>query len=134
MANYFLNLHEKKEFLFDIETEKSRIDEKRMFKILELGAGTGILGLILASLSPTIECTITDLDFMLPLMNKNVMLNSSKFSPLQVKCEVYPWGVKPSELKGIHPPYDLVLAADCTYQESLFDLLISTLEDLCAQQ
>ncbi len=98
-------------------------------QIIEIGAGGGLVGLALASDSPTKEqILITDQQPMLSLMRKNMQRNKLLS---YVSAQVYDWGSKPVPAFPTatrHP--DIVLAADCVYFEPAFPLLLDTLEDL----
>jgi len=92
--------------------------------IVELGSGTGLVGLTGALLGgePT---WITDQAPMLDIMRRNVLLNdlSSKVMVSELN-----WGEPlPDEIP--QRPH-LVLAADCVYFEPAFPLLVRTLSDL----
>ncbi|XP_037080617.1 protein-lysine methyltransferase METTL21D-like [Pollicipes pollicipes] len=83
---------------------------------VELGGGTGVVGLLAASLG--CNTYITDLEDLMPLIQKNIEQNN-----LQEKATatVLRWG----EHKNISlPEADLLLVADCVYYpESLLPLL-----------
>ncbi|KAH8821025.1 putative methyltransferase-domain-containing protein [Xylogone sp. PMI_703] len=96
-------------------------------RILELGAGGGLVGLAVA-----IGCDvgekiyISDQENMVPLLHKNIELNhlESQVMPL-----VLNWGDPlPNEIIDQKP--NVILAADCVYFEPAFPLLLTTLEDL----
>jgi len=91
--------------------------------IIELGSGTGLVGLVTALLGARVY--ITDQLPLLPAMERN-----SKLNGLQDRVDVmeYNWGCgKPD---GLPDRIDYVLAADCVYFEPAFPLLVKTLCDL----
>lgn len=106
-------------------------------KIIELGAGGGLVGLAMARgclLNADTKIVLTDQVQMLPLMQKNITLSSIGS---QVSAEIYNWGEDiPQSISSIfsitkssaYP--DIVLAADCVYFEPAFPLLLRTLIDL----
>ncbi|KAG8170179.1 hypothetical protein KVR01_000924 [Diaporthe batatas] len=104
-------------------------EELRDARILEIGAGGGLVGLAVAngcSLSQPLH--ITDQLEMLSLMGHNVVLNNAQG---RVKPSVLNWGEPlPSETVDFKP--DVILAADCVYYEPAFPLLLQTLKDLLA--
>lgn len=104
-------------------------DEFGYETVLELGSGTGFVGLCLAALSSA-KITITDLDIFVPLIQKNVELNLTKEEMERVEAEKLHWGDPLSSSIVGKLPFDLVLIADCVYLESLFDILVQTLVDL----
>ncbi|KAG6831886.1 hypothetical protein H0H92_007003 [Tricholoma furcatifolium] len=100
--------------------------------IVELGSGTGLVGLVAAKLqlqdsmsktgNPSVW--ITDQAPLLEIMRKNVLLNA--LEPTVAVAELN-WGVP---LPPSLPVADLILAADCVYFEPAFPLLVQTLCDL----
>ncbi|KLO15218.1 hypothetical protein SCHPADRAFT_278584 [Schizopora paradoxa] len=91
--------------------------------IVELGSGTGLVGLVAALLGARVY--ITDQLPLLPAMEKNTDLNG-----LQNRVNVveYNWGGDIPD--GLPDRIDYVLAADCVYFEPAFPLLVKTLCDL----
>ncbi|ODQ81506.1 hypothetical protein BABINDRAFT_6195 [Babjeviella inositovora NRRL Y-12698] len=151
LSSYLLNNYDK---LFDGKTgEYSTGEEFNTAHIVELGSGTGLVGLVLglvnAKYNPGMKVFITDIDDLVPLMLQNVMLN-------HLENEVIPaallWGeplgglVEDNQLVDANtldaltqlarqPPMyikhlKLVLAADVVYLEQAFPLLESTLLQL----
>lgn len=104
-------------------------------RVLELGSGTGFVGIVAASLasSPanwTPNVDITDLDIFVPLISHNVDLNLTGDERDRVSAKALHWGDPLSDDIRSKLPYDLILLADCVYLESLFDILVSSLCDL----
>ncbi|KAI5124778.1 hypothetical protein M0805_005412 [Coniferiporia weirii] len=93
--------------------------------VLELGSGTGLVGLVAASLGATVA--ITDQAPLLDIMRANVALNNLAD---RVHVFEYNWGMPKPDALPVHP--DLILAADCVYFEPAFPLLVTTLCDLSA--
>ncbi|KAJ6516203.1 putative methyltransferase-domain-containing protein [Mycena sanguinolenta] len=91
-------------------------------KVLELGSGTGLVGLVAAMLGGTVY--LTDQAPLLNIMRENVEINQlSSFCVV----EELNWGEPiPAQI----PKPDVVLAADCVYFEPAFPLLVQTLCDL----
>ncbi|KAM4881290.1 EEF1A lysine methyltransferase 3 [Thomomys bottae] len=96
-------------------------------KVIELGAGTGIVG-ILAALQGG-DVTITDLPLALEQIQGNVHDNV----PAGVRAQVcaLSWGIDQHVFPG---NYDLVLGSDIVYLEATFPLLLRTLQHLCGPQ
>lgn len=91
--------------------------------VVELGSGTGLVGLVAAFLGG--QTVITDQLPLLDLMRKNVSING-----LADRCTVAElnWGTSIPEDIPRRP--DLILAADCVYFEPAFPLLVQTLDSL----
>ncbi|GAB1295638.1 EEF1A lysine methyltransferase 3 [Apodemus speciosus] len=119
-------------------------------KVIELGAGTGIVGILAAlQADPGIpsqrlhicvfmtldgmerrgDVTITDLPVALEQIQDNVHTNVPPGGRARV-CALS-WGVDQHAFPG---NYDLVLGADIVYLESTFPLLLGTLRHLCGPQ
>ncbi|KAH9987919.1 putative methyltransferase-domain-containing protein [Russula compacta] len=86
--------------------------------VLELGSGTGLVGLVAGYLGARV--CITDQAPLIPIMERNILLNNLQSSVTATELD---WG-KP--LPELQRP-DLILAADCVYFEPAFPLLVSTL-------
>ncbi|THH08119.1 hypothetical protein EW145_g2905, partial [Phellinidium pouzarii] len=94
--------------------------------VVDLGSGTGLVGLVAASLGAH-PVALTDQLPLLHIMRANAVLNNLAH---RVDVIEYNWGLpKPDALPQ---RVDLVLAADCIYLESTFPLLVATLCDLVA--
>ncbi|KAH0587201.1 hypothetical protein J132_11186 [Termitomyces sp. J132] len=99
--------------------------------ILELGSGTGLVGLVAAKLqlqrtkpTSTASVWITDQAPLLGIMHRNVQLNDLNSTVVVAELN---WG---TPLPPSLPTPDLILAADCVYFEPAFPLLVQTLCDL----
>uniref|UniRef100_A0A8C6V396 EEF1A lysine methyltransferase 3 n=1 Tax=Neogobius melanostomus TaxID=47308 RepID=A0A8C6V396_9GOBI len=85
-------------------------------RVIELGSGTGLLGIFAARLGAVV--TLTDLPVALPPISANVGANT-------------PSGGWPSLPPHFPSDWDLVLGADIIYIPETFPLLIETLVHLC---
>ncbi|XP_073519362.1 LOW QUALITY PROTEIN: EEF1A lysine methyltransferase 3 [Phyllobates terribilis] len=96
-------------------------------KVIELGAGTGIVGILVSLLGG--DVTVTDLPHALPQIRKNVLANVPPDHIPNV-CALS-WGID-----QVHFPqdYDFVLGADIIYLKETYDLLIQTLLHLSGPQ
>ncbi|KAG6833836.1 hypothetical protein H0H87_011770 [Tephrocybe sp. NHM501043] len=98
--------------------------------ILELGSGTGLVGLVAAKLKlrksvlGAQSVWITDQAPLLDIMRRNVLLNNLNATVAVAELD---WG---GPLPTSLPVPDLILAADCVYFEPAFSLLVQTLCDL----
>ncbi|CAL1538723.1 unnamed protein product [Lymnaea stagnalis] len=97
--------------------------------VLELGAGTGAVGLTAAYLRARV--VITDLPEFVPLLQHNITLNKNK---LKGSCTAMalPWGDKKcmTDIKEAHfrSGVDYILLADCVYYEQSLEQLKDTIE------
>ena len=97
-------------------------------RVVEIGAGTGLVGFAAARLGAK-TVTITDLPTELPLLRTNAELNDAK----DVKIEQCSWGDR-DDLERLGK-FDVVLVSDCLYgrdSEVVSMLLLETIHSLCA--
>ncbi|KAJ2969145.1 hypothetical protein NQ176_g8826 [Zarea fungicola] len=96
-------------------------------RILELGAGGGLVGLAVA-LGCGVESRLmlTDQDEMFELMKHNIGLNNVED---KATASILNWGEPlPQEVVDYKP--NVILAGECVYFEPAFPLLMQTLKDL----
>lgn len=99
----------------------------RPMKILELGAGTGIVGIIAAKIfGSQAEVTITDVTEVVPNMQKNIDINHFEIDNITATSLV--WGEEITNESFLHQDY--ILASDVIYYEELFEILIQILVEL----
>ncbi|XP_034034274.1 protein N-lysine methyltransferase METTL21A [Thalassophryne amazonica] len=95
---------------------------------IELGAGTGLVGIVAALLGASV--TITDREPALDLLSANVKANLPPDSRGSAVVSELTWG------QGLdHYPaggFDLVLGADIVYLEDTFVPLLQTMQHLCS--
>ncbi|XP_068051030.1 protein N-lysine methyltransferase METTL21D isoform X2 [Anomalospiza imberbis] len=92
--------------------------------VLELGAGTGAVGIMAATLGANV--TVTDLEELQELMLVNIE-NNKHLVTGSVRAKVLKWGEDVTEFQ---PPPDYILMADCIYYEESLEPLLKTLKDL----
>jgi protein N-lysine methyltransferase METTL21D len=99
-------------------------------------AGIGLLAVALSSLFKSY--TVTDIPALVPLIKKNLALNSSIASPA-ASAEELDWLTLQSTPTNRRPflfarpdPLDLVLVVDCIYHPSLLPSLVETIDYLAA--
>ncbi|KAJ3743364.1 putative methyltransferase-domain-containing protein [Lentinula detonsa] len=96
-------------------------------RVVELGSGTGLVGLIAAKLGAG-RVWITDQAPLLDIMQQNLSLNSLQRNCIAAELD---WGTSvPASL----PLPDVILAADCVYFEPAFPLLVQTLDALATER
>ncbi|XP_054859910.1 EEF1A lysine methyltransferase 3 [Eublepharis macularius] len=95
-------------------------------KVLELGAGTGIVGILAALLGG--DVTITDLPMALKQIEENVCRNLPVECLTRTKVCALSWGLDHMEFPS---NYDFILGADIVYLKDTYPSLIGTLQHLC---
>ena len=114
---------------------KNTVPGLRRVRVLELGAGTGVVAIGVAGMaasSPTpIDVVATDIPSALDLIRLNVENNRLLLheAPDSISVTHLSWGSEAArQTTGTHGPFDLVLISDCTYRADLFDMLKATLK------
>ncbi|KAJ8412073.1 hypothetical protein AAFF_G00143400 [Aldrovandia affinis] len=97
-------------------------------RVIELGAGTGIVGILAARLGA--EVTLTDLPHAVPQLQKNVSANTPPSGWSSVTPTILPlsWGLDQDQFPS---DWDFVLGADIVYLSDTYTLLMDTLTHLC---
>lgn len=100
-------------------------------RVVELGSGTGVVGIGAAALGG--DVVMTDLPEVLPLLRHNVALNAEIVARAQGSLSVVElrWGVGAVPRELVDP--ELVLLSDCIFETAAATLLVETLEQLCTQ-
>lgn len=89
--------------------------------IIELGSGTGLVGIVCSKIGANV--TLTDMKESLPLLQENVELNFKTVGQVPVVQELK-WG----QYKEYSPcQYDYIIGADIVYIEDTFDDLLDTI-------
>ena len=91
-------------------------------KVLELGSGTGLVGLIAGCLGE--EVMLTDLKELVPLLKENIERNKESVEGTAVSRTLI-WG----ETSGLDIP-DVILMSDLVYYSEALDPLCETLTEL----
>lgn len=104
------------------------LDNGRPLRILELGSGTGLVGIAAAALLGA-NVTATDLPHVLPNLHFNVEANSKilQVNGGEVKVEALSWGAA-EHMEAVGKEYDLILGTDVVYHDHLYAPLIETLK------
>ncbi|KAL3637851.1 hypothetical protein CASFOL_018299 [Castilleja foliolosa] len=105
----------------------SLFPSNRRLRLLELGSGTGLVGIAAAALlSSTV--TVTDLPNVLPNLRFNAAANSAavELHGGEVKVAALSWG-QMEAIDGGGEDYDVILGSDVVYHEHLYEPLIETL-------
>jgi Lysine methyltransferase len=96
--------------------------------VLELGSGTGLAGLLCASLGA--RTTLTDRADTVDLLRLNVQLNQPLLQKEQVSVQELEWGKTDCSTLAGH--VDVLVAAECIYNLLYGDVLLSTMVCMCA--
>nr|XP_055217431.1 protein N-lysine methyltransferase METTL21D isoform X1 [Gorilla gorilla gorilla] len=92
--------------------------------VLELGSGTGAVGLMAATLGA--DVVVTDLEELQDLLKMNINMNKHLVTG-SVQAKVLKWG---EATEGFPSPPDYILMADCIYYEESLEPLLKTLKDI----
>jgi predicted nicotinamide N-methyase len=93
--------------------------------MLELGCGTGLIGLSLAVLLENCHVTLTDLSQGAELAEHNISINQRQFAPnSDAQFRVLDWANRPDWLEEFH----LVVIGDCIYNPDAHDNLVATMK------
>lgn len=111
-------------------TVRNCASDKKPIRILELGSGTGVVGITAAAILGG-EVTVTDLPHVLPNMEYNVELNKEVIVARggEVRVARLSWG-EVGDMEVIGRDYDLVIGSDVVYHDNLYEPLIQTLKYL----
>ncbi|KAG9135574.1 hypothetical protein Leryth_002307 [Lithospermum erythrorhizon] len=101
--------------------------DKRPLRILELGSGTGIVGIVAAAALGA-NVIVTDLPHVLPNMAYNIDLNVEVLKAHGGNVEAAPlrWG-EIEDMETIGRDFDMILASDVVYHDHLYEPLLETL-------
>ncbi|GMG99872.1 hypothetical protein Nepgr_001712 [Nepenthes gracilis] len=105
----------------------SNPQEHRRLRILELGSGTGFVGVAAATILGA-NVTVTDLSHVVTNLKFNAAVNSDALALSGGAVEVaeLSWG-DVDHMEAIGRDYDLVLGSDVVYHDHLYEPLIETL-------
>lgn len=98
---------------------------KNVNSIIELGSGTGLVGIAVALMFPDIHITITDHRSHLSLIETNVQCNNLK----NVTVRELDW-FKPENIGK----FDLVIGSDLVYDPDLFEPLLNAIDIVSSQK
>ena len=114
--------------IHDADNNETSTDNSRPISgksVVELGAGTGIVGVMMGYYGA--DVIITDLETLVPLIQYNIEQNATALNG-RVKAEALCWGDDLRE--GFPTPVDYVILANCVYYEGVFELLAKTTMEL----
>ncbi|RMD44267.1 hypothetical protein DV735_g807, partial [Chaetothyriales sp. CBS 134920] len=102
--------------------------QKRPLRVIELGAGCGIVGIAFAQLAKS-DVLLTDLDVALDILTSNIRL-ASPAPGSHLEASMLDWS---EQLASTSTQYDLILVSDCIYNPDSSMHLVETLERLSKQ-
>ncbi|XP_056101500.1 protein-lysine methyltransferase METTL21D [Rhinichthys klamathensis goyatoka] len=97
--------------------------------IVELGAGTGLVGLVASTLGANV--TVTDLEDLQPLLKLNIEKNQQLIRTGSITAKVLKWG---ESVEDFLPYPHYILMADCIYYEQSVEPLVETLKLLAGPE
>ncbi|CAK9152400.1 unnamed protein product [Ilex paraguariensis] len=102
----------------------------RQIRILELGSGTGLVGIAAAAILNA-SVMVTDLPHVLPNLRYNAGANADVVAVNGGSIDVAPlrWGEN-DDMEAVGRDYDLILGTDVVYYNHLYDPLLETLRFL----
>lgn len=112
-------------------------DRTRSVNVIELGCGSGVVGIALAQMLPRATVLLTDLPEVSDLVARNISaagLTSTqtvKFVPLDWEADLLPPQVTSSQQRD-GGSIDLVIAAECIYNTDTIPALVNTIKKLVA--
>lgn len=104
-------------------------EKSKRLRVLEVGAGCGIVGIALSQLRKC-EVILTDLEDAQEIMQSNVDC-AAPASGSSLKRQVLGWGAGLGDLEG--SKFDVVLVSDCIYNPDSSVLLVETIKALTEQ-
>ncbi|XP_062102395.1 uncharacterized protein LOC133812624 [Humulus lupulus] len=119
--------HPTKSPLSPILSPSSDGPDRRPLTILELGSGTGLVG-ITAAVTLGANVTVTDLPHVIPNLQFNVDENTAALTANGGTVTVAPlsWG-ETADVELIGREFDVIMASDVVYHDHLFEPLLQTL-------
>ncbi|CDK29444.1 unnamed protein product [Kuraishia capsulata CBS 1993] len=133
ISGHLLALYLLQKWNFILEDLRKNHGVAQVHKVVEIGSGTGVVGIALGAATvdhkdqypEDFKVYISDIDELVPIMQKSISLN--KLDEV-VEAISLPWGEPLPQ--SCSSKVDLILAADCVYNEKAFDILEQTLVDL----
>ncbi|KAG0211182.1 hypothetical protein BGX28_008362 [Mortierella sp. GBA30] len=107
-------------------TAATAIEDQQQERVcLELGAGTGLVGIAVAVAFPELMVLSTDLDEALALMQQNVDANQALLPNNNMKVGFLDWAEKDRKVE----PVEILLLADVVYNDLSHEFLLQTILD-----
>ncbi|KAI7756780.1 hypothetical protein M8C21_014451 [Ambrosia artemisiifolia] len=111
----------------------SQLDLFRSKKVIELGSGYGLAGLLIAAVTEASEVVISDGNpQVVDYIQRNVNANSSVFGCTKVKSMMLHWNQE--ELSDVSNSFDIIVASDCTFFKEFHKGLVQTIKCLLKKE
>ncbi|KAK2656997.1 hypothetical protein Ddye_010049 [Dipteronia dyeriana] len=92
----------------------SHVDMFRSKRVIELGSGYGLAGLVIAATTKALEVVISDGNpQVVDYIQRNIDINSGAFGDTIVKSMTLHWNNK--DILDIFNTFDVIIASDCTF-------------------
>ncbi|MFS8010394.1 putative calmodulin-lysine N-methyltransferase [Helianthus anomalus] len=111
----------------------SQLDLFRSKKVIELGSGYGLAGLLIAAVTEASEVVISDGNpQVVDYIQRNINANSSVFGSTNVKSMMLHWNHE--ELSDFSNSFDIIVASDCTFFKEFHKGLVQTIKCLLKKE
>lgn len=111
----------------------SQLDVFRSKRVIELGSGYGLAGLLIAAVTDALEVVISDGNpQVVDYIQRNINANSSLFGGTKVKSMMLHWNQE--ELSDISNSFDIIVASDCTFFKEFHKGLVQTIKCLLKKE
>ncbi|KAJ2438679.1 Protein-lysine N-methyltransferase efm6 [Coemansia sp. RSA 2424] len=107
----------------DHQTKLGNLDLSQK-TVLELGSGTGLVGIAVGRLHPSCQVILTDKQELLPLLGRNIELNSAAGN---TRAQCLDWR---ASINSVVEAVDLIIVSDGIFDKSLHEPLAETLARL----
>ncbi|CAN1226930.1 Calmodulin-lysine N-methyltransferase [Linum perenne] len=105
----------------------SHVDMFRSKRVIELGAGYGLAGLVIAAISEASEVVISDGNpQVVDYIQRNIDANTGAFGGTKVKAMTLHWGEEVAS--HMSNSFDVIVASDCTFFKDFHKSLASTVK------
>lgn len=104
-------------------------DMFRSKRVIELGSGYGLAGLVIATVTEASEVVISDGNpGVIDYIQRNICANAEAFDGTQVKALTLHWNLK--DISTISNVFDVIVASDCTFFKEFHSALAQTVKCL----
>ncbi|XP_024983382.1 calmodulin-lysine N-methyltransferase [Cynara cardunculus var. scolymus] len=110
----------------------SQLDLFRSKRVIELGSGYGLAGLLIAAVTEASEVVISDGNpQVVDYIQRNINVNSSVFGGTKVTSMMLHWN---QEALDISNRFDIIVASDCTFFKEFHKGLVQTIKCLLKKE